>query len=112
MPCFLRFLTRNGFTGTLWLIEASNKTELVKREATDFLRYKNAKNLFGDFHSLRHTFITNLCKADVPPKTAQTLARHSDISLTINIYTHVDQAEQVKAIDALPGPQSATAMRL
>ncbi len=86
---------------------AKGKAELAKREATDFLKYKNSKGLFADFHSLRHTFITNLCKADVPPKTAQTLARHSDISLTMNIYTHVDQAEQVKAIDALPGPQSA-----
>ena len=31
------------------------------------------------FHSLRHTFITNLSRANVSPKVAQQLARHSDI---------------------------------
>jgi len=38
----------------------------------------------------------------VSPKMAQTLARHSDISLTMKIYTHVDQEEQIEAINLLP----------
>ena len=61
----------------------------------------------ADFHSLRHTFVTNLCKANVSPKTAQTLARHSDIRLTMNIYTHVDDQEQAAAIAQLPGLEGA-----
>ena len=51
----------------------------------DFLSHCTHDGIFADFHALRHTFITNLCKADVSPKTAQMLARHSDISLTMNI---------------------------
>ena len=58
---------------------------------------------FADFHCLRHTFITNLGRAKVSPKTAQTLARHSDISLTMNIYSHVAEEDQIEAINALPG---------
>jgi len=54
-------------------------------------------------HCLRHTFITNLGRAKVSPKTAQTLARHSDISLTMNIYSHVSEEDQIEAINALPG---------
>jgi integrase len=75
----------------------------AKRLASDFLQYKNQKGLFADFHSLRHTFITNLCRAKVPLATAQTLARHSTVELTANIYTHIDQQEQIDAINALPG---------
>jgi len=57
----------------------------------------------ADFHALRHTFITSLAKADVSPKTAQMLARHSDIRLTMDIYTHVDRDEQAEAIGKLKG---------
>lgn len=34
---------------------------------------------------------------------AQTLARHSDIRLTMNVYTHTELAEQTAAIAELPG---------
>ena len=30
------------------------------------------------------------------------LARHSDISLTMKVYTHIDQEEQIEAINSLP----------
>ena len=53
---------------------------------------------YGDFHALRH----NLARANVDPKTAQTLARHSNIQLTMDIYTHIDKKQQVDAIDSLP----------
>ena len=58
-------------------------------------------NVF-DFHALRHQFISNLAAAGVHPKTAQELARHSDIKLTMNRYTHVLRGELDKAIDLLP----------
>ena len=49
---------------------------------------------YADFHANRHTFITNLGRAGVPPKTTQELARHSDIRLTMNVYSHTDLAER------------------
>ena len=48
--------------------------------------------------------LSDLGKAGVSPKLAQTLARHSDPKLTMNIYTHVDAADQATAIEMLSPP--------
>jgi hypothetical protein len=53
-------------------------------------------------HSLRHGFITMLAKAGVPFKVLQTLARHSDPKLTLNVYSHLTVFDTVGALDALP----------
>ncbi|MCL2306134.1 MAG: tyrosine-type recombinase/integrase [Planctomycetaceae bacterium] len=88
---------------TFWIAESETEEEEKRREASDFLRHKNSAGKYADFHSLRHTFITNLVRAKVSPKAAQTLARHSDISLTMNVYTHITEEEQIEAINSLPG---------
>jgi integrase/recombinase XerD len=56
----------------------------------------------ADFHSLRHTFITNLAAGGVHPKTAQALARHSTITLTMDRYTHSLHQDLTQALEALP----------
>jgi len=56
----------------------------------------------ADFHSLRHSFITNLARAGVHPSDAQALARHSSITLTMNLYTHTQRDSLRKIIDAQP----------
>ena len=48
------------------------------------------------------TFITNLANAGVSPKAAQTLARHSDIRLTMHTYTSIELVEQAAAVERLP----------
>jgi integrase/recombinase XerD len=55
-----------------------------------------------DFHALRHTFITNLAAGGVHPKIAQTLARHSTITLTMDRYSHAETAAVAKALEVLP----------
>ena len=55
-----------------------------------------------DIHCLRHTFATLLARNRVSPATAQKLMRHSDIRLTMNIYTHLDLADTASAVAALP----------
>ncbi len=87
---------------TFWIAEAKTDEEQNDRLRADYLNYRDEKGDFADFHCLRHTFVTNLCRANVSPKTAQSLARHSDIKLTLGLYTHVDQDEQIAAINALP----------
>ena len=52
-------------------------------------------------------FITNLARAGISPKMAQTLARHADIRLTLGLYTHVELHDQTAAIESLPGPPAA-----
>ncbi len=56
-----------------------------------------------DTHSLRHGYISALARAGVPIKVAQTLARHSDPKLTMNVYSHLTAFDLHGAIaDALP----------
>jgi len=75
---------------------------------SSFLEYRDAAGHVADFHALRKTFITNLCRAGVSPKAAQTLARHSDINLTMNVYTMLTFHDQASAMEALPAiPQQA-----
>jgi integrase len=54
-----------------------------------------------DFHGQRTTFITALARAGVPPATAQKLARHSDINLTLGTYTRLHIDELAGAVDKL-----------
>ena len=58
---------------------------------SSFLRYQSDEVVYADFHANLHTFITNLGKVGIQPKLAQSLARHSDIRLTFNIYSHVEK---------------------
>lgn len=66
------------------------------------IELKDAMDRWADVHSLRHTFATMLARANVHPKVAQTLLRHTDVRLTLQIYTHADAAAQSKALAALP----------
>ena len=40
-------------------------------------------------HVCRHTFCSNMAKSGMNPKTLQYLIGHSDISITMNTYTHI-----------------------
>ena len=64
--------------------------------------YKDAAGRVVDFHALRHTFITNLSNGGLHPKDAQSLARHSTITLTMDHYTHLTVADQRAGLAALP----------
>ena len=66
------------------------------------VEYIDAHGLYADFHALRHTFITNMMKSGVNPKTAQALARHSTIDLTMNVYTSLTVMDQAAALNTLP----------
>lgn len=71
-----------------------------KDEADAGVAYETADG-FADFHSLRHLFITSLFRVGVHPRTAQVLARHSTIVLTMAIYTKPGD-KAVEAVGRLP----------
>ena len=71
-------------------------------EETLFLCFVDAQGRYADFHALRKTFFTNMSKSGVSPKMAQSLARHSDINLTMNVYTDVVLEDQAVAVESLP----------
>lgn len=56
---------------------------------------------YRNFHSIRHSYATRLFEASVPVKTVQALLGHSDITTTMNIYTHVMPEEKTKAADSI-----------
>ncbi len=56
----------------------------------------------ADFHSLRHTFGTNLSRAGVLPRVAMELMRHSDLRLTMKGYTDATLLPAADGIDRLP----------
>ena len=55
-------------------------------------------------HVCRHTFCSNMAKSGMNPKTLQYIMGHSDISVTLNVYTHVQfddaQAELLRVAQA------------
>ncbi len=66
------------------------------------ITYEDDTGRVADFHSLRHTFISNLTRSGASPKIAQSLARHSTIGLTMDTYTHIGLYDERAALDSLP----------
>lgn len=57
-------------------------------------------------HMLRHTFITNLVRSGADPKTAAQLARHSNVSITLDVYTQMSRTDLDTAVNrAFPSPK-------
>ncbi len=55
-------------------------------------------------HVCRHTYCSNKAKSGMNPKTLQYLMGHSDIGVTMNVYTRLgleDAADELKRIEAL-----------
>lgn len=73
--------------------------KLLPRDFKNILEKENLRSI--TYHSLRHTYATRLFEAGVPVKTVQKLMGHSDITTTMNIYTHVMPEEKSKAVDKI-----------
>lgn len=59
--------------------------------------YKKAGITGKNFHDLRHTYATRLFELGEQPRTVQMLLGHSDVSTTLNVYTHVLDELKVKS---------------
>lgn len=56
-------------------------------------------------HTLRHTFCSRMVEIGVEPKVLQGIMGHSNISITMDAYTHIDEmhaAEQMKLAEGKP----------
>ena len=77
-------------------------------EASDRLLQKKNKIFFVLYlthpHVCRHTYCSNMAKAGMNPKALQYLMGHSDIGVTLNVYTHlglIDAKEEMNRIAKL-----------
>ena len=80
------------------------------------IAYLDDRGRRADFHSLRHSYGSLLAKSGVAPRVAMALMRHTDMRLTMNVYTdpHIfDLAGAVEKLPTLPAgpsqPQTARA---
>ncbi|MCG8407983.1 MAG: tyrosine-type recombinase/integrase [Phycisphaerales bacterium] len=84
----------------------------LKRAQID---YKADDDTLAGFHSLRVTFISELERAGVSPRTIMELARHRDYRLTASVYTDVRVIDTFGAVGRLPDyehePDAQTARR-
>lgn len=64
--------------------------------------YRDAEGRYADFHSLRKCTATLLALANVHPRIAQQLLRHSTIELTMGVYTDASLLPMTDAVNALP----------
>ncbi len=53
------------------------------------------------FHALRHTYATRLMELGENPKVVQKLLGHSNITITLNIYSHVTEEKKESAAEKL-----------
>ena len=78
-----------------------NAGNFYRREFQPLLERAGLADEGFTFHSLRHTFATTLAAKGVHPSTAQTMLGHSDIRMTLAIYTHATDEMQDAATAAL-----------
>ena len=78
-------------------------SDMIKADLEDAgIPYVDDADRYADFHSLRHTTGSLLAASGVHPKIAQSIMRHSDINLTMSLYTHTLRGQESEAIENLP----------
>lgn len=90
------------------------KAESVERWIRTVVRRIRKKHpSFPDVtpHILRHTFCTNLFRLGINPKAIQKIMGHTNISTTLDIYTHMEDEAIKSQIDELGDSISFTGTR-
>ena len=64
--------------------------------------YQDDAGRYFDFHAIRYTTGSILAASGVHPKIAQEIMRHSDINLTMSLYTHTLRGQEADAVNSLP----------
>lgn len=87
------FVFVNRFGGLYNQSTINKAYKRIIRDCNDaeLLKEQNPKVLLPNFscHNLRHTFATRLCESGMNIKMIQDILGHTDISTTMDIYTHV-----------------------
>lgn len=75
----------------------SKSIDFLNENAGDVIKYRLHTEILQDVnkteqdtsHVCRHTFCSRMASARMNPKTLQYIMGHSDISVTLNTYTHL-----------------------
>ena len=83
-------------------MELSNQEYFTDEQYTQFLtKSRKCHNLKITPHVCRHTYCSHCASGGMNPKYLQYLMGHSDISVTLNTYTHVDFDNVKKEVQSL-----------
>lgn len=63
-------------------------------------------------HVCRHTYCTNMARIGMNPKTLQYLMGHSDVGVTLNIYTHLGLDSAREELERLKQEQLKIAKKI
>ena len=93
------FLNRFGGLHTQGTLNKVYKRIIRDCNDAEFLKSEYPSVLLLNFssHTLRHTFATRLCESGMNIKLIQDILGHSDISMTMDIYTHVTKEHRLGA---------------
>ena len=93
--------------GDTWASIANSFDITIKAltEANPGVDTKNLKPCIppANVHAMRHTYATRLLEANEHPRTVQELLGHADVTLTLNIYSHVSPDLKKRAAAKLEG---------
>ena len=64
-------------------------------------RFKKKQGLACRFHDLRHTHATMLLRQGVHPKVVQERLGHANVSITLDIYSHLTANMQQEAAEKI-----------
>lgn len=99
------FVFVNRFGGLYNQSTINNAYKRIIRDCNDaeLLKSDNPKVLLPNFtcHNLRHTFATRLCESGMNIKMIQDILGHTDISTTMDLYTHVTQEMRQEAKECM-----------
>ncbi len=85
----------------LWVLVLLACADVYRRDFEPLLERARLAGERFTIHSLRHTFASTLAVKWVHPSTAQKMLGHSDIRMTLAIYTHATDGMQDSATAAL-----------
>lgn len=96
---------KRGWEGWLAAMEniMNDEPPFQPGKRNDLRKNTDRKKFFVRTHDLRHTFCTMLYKAGVGLKEAQYIMGHADSSMTLEVYTYLDEESKMSAAVKLKG---------
>lgn len=76
-----------------------NRWRKVWKDYIETLKEKNSQTEYFTSRQLRHTFCTILYNSEIDAKTAKEWMGHSDIKITLGLYTHLDRIQKRKSME-------------
>ena len=81
---------------------AKNRLSKAQYVPTWFAPYKDDLGRQADFHAIRRSLNTHMARNGVDPHTRKEIMRHSELRLTLDVYTDPTALPTIAAIEKLP----------